>query len=314
MILNYVLRRIIYIIPLILGVALVNFILFNTVGGDPVLQYLGPHASQDQVMELKKEMGLDQPLWLQFLHDVKGYFTFNFGRSWETRERISSMILRGALPSLSLALPAFVIASMISICAALFAAFYHNTSLDRGLVFLSVLGMNIPILAYIIAGQYFLAYKWRLFPIWGYEFGIQSLAYVALPALIWVVISLGADVRFYRTVILNETRQDYVTTAYAKGLKRNVVMFKHVLKNAMIPILTRLVVAIPFLFTGSLLLENFFGIPGLGNMGINAINAGDRPVLKAIVFIGAILFIIGNLLSDVLYAMVDPRVRLGEKE
>jgi len=311
---NYIIRRTIYIIPLIIGVALVNFILFNTVGGDPVIQYLGQHATKDQIQEYRHDMGLDKPLPLQFLGDLKGYFTLNFGRSWETREKISKMILRGALPSLSLAAPAFFIAAMIAISTALFAAFYHNTWVDKTLVVLSVVGMNVPILAYIIAGQYFLAYKWQLFPISGYEFGLRSLAYIALPAIIWVVISIGADVRFYRTVMLNETRQNYVTTAYAKGLGKVSVMFKHVLKNAMIPILTRLVVAIPFLFTGSLLLENFFGIPGLGNMGINAINAGDRPVLKAIVFIGALLFILANLASDMLYALVDPRVKLGETE
>ena len=312
--LNYIIRRLIYVVPLLIGVAIVNFILFNAVGGDPVLQYLGPHATKDQILEYRHEMGLDRAWPLQILHDLKGYCTFDFGRSWETRERVSAMILRGIWPSFSLAAPAFFIVAVLAICIAMFAAFYHNTWVDRTLVVLSVLGMNIPILALIIAGQYYLAYKMRVFPVSGYEFGIGSLAYVALPALIWIGVAVGGDVRFYRTVMLNETRQDYVTTAFAKGLGKGAVMFKHVLKNAMIPILTRLVVAIPFLFTGSLLLENFFGIPGLGNMGINAINAGDRPVLKAIVFIGALLFIVANLISDLTYAMVDPRVQLGEKD
>jgi len=311
---NYVLRRIIYVIPLIIGVTLVNYLLFNAVGGDPVLRYLGNHATKTQIEELRHEMGLDRPWHMQILGDLKGYATLNFGRSWETREKISTMILRGMWPSLSLAVPAFVITVVLSLCIAMVVAFYHNTWIDRTMVVLSIIGMNVPVLAYIIAGQFLLAYKLRLFPISGYDFGIQSIAYVALPVLIWVAVAVGGDVRFYRTIILNETRQDYVTTAYAKGLSKTGVMFKHVLKNAMIPILTQLVIAIPFLFMGSLLLENFFGIPGLGNMGINAINAGDRPVLKAIVFIGAILFIFGNLLSDVLYAVVDPRVKLGEHE
>jgi len=311
---NYILRRVIYILPLIVGVTIVNYILFNTVGGDPVLGYLGPQASQDQIEELRHEMGLDRPWYFQILGDFKGYLTLNFGRSWETRERISEMIFRGMWPSLSLAVPAFVLTFILAICVSMLAAFYHNTWVDRLLVLLSVVGMNVPVLAFIIAGQFVLAYQLRVFPISGYDFGLSSIPYVTLPVLIWVSVALGGDVRFYRTVLLNEMRQEYVTTAYAKGLGKIVVMFRHILKNALIPILTQLVVEIPFLFMGSLLLENFFGIPGLGNMGINAINAGDRPVLKAIVFIGAILFILANLFSDLLYAIVDPRVKLGSNE
>jgi len=168
----------------------------------------------------------------------------------------------------------------------------------------------VSVLAYIIGGQYLLAYKMGLFPISGYQFGFEGLKYLALPMVIWIVNGMGSDVRFFRTVILDEINQNYVRTAYAKGLSPKRVMFKHVLKNAMIPIITATVIVVPYLYTGSLLLENFFGIPGLGNMTINAISNSDFPIVKAMTFIGAVLYVIFNTLSDILYSLVDPRVRL----
>jgi peptide/nickel transport system permease protein len=175
----------------------------------------------------------------------------------------------------------------------------------------SVLGMSISILALIIAAQYLLAYHFDLFPISGFEFGLEGIPYLALPVLIWILNQLGADVRYYRSVLIEEIGRDYVITARAKGMSRAQAMRVHVLRNAMIPIVTRLVMEIPLLFTGSLLLENFFGIPGLGNMSINALNASDFPVIQAVTLFGSVLYILGNLVGDVLYAVVDPRVKLS---
>jgi peptide/nickel transport system permease protein len=173
----------------------------------------------------------------------------------------------------------------------------------------AVAGMSVSMLAYIIAGQYYLAYLKDFFPISGWEPGLNGIPFLVLPGLLWVAASLGGDVRFFRTAVIEEISLDYVVTAKAKGLGRAAVLFRHVLKNAMIPIITQLVLEIPFLITGSLLLENFFSIPGLGSMSINAINSSDFPVIKAMTFLGTLLFIAGNLLTDVAYALVDPRIR-----
>jgi peptide/nickel transport system permease protein len=259
---------------------------------------------------LQREFGLDLPLHLQFLRYLKQIVTLDFGRSRVTHQRVSKMILDGLIPSLSLMLPAFLFGTILAISISLICAFYRNRFIDRAMVIASVAGMSISILAYIIIGQYLLAYKWHLFPIQGYEFGLESFKYLVLPGLIYVVAALGIDVRLYRTIMLNETNQDYVRTAMAKGLSKRKILFKHVLKNSMIPIITQVVITIPFLYTGSLLLESFFGIPGLGDMGISAVTNGDWPVLRTITFIGALLFIFANLVSDILYALVDPRVRL----
>jgi peptide/nickel transport system permease protein len=191
------------------------------------------------------------------------------------------------------------------------SALFKGKAPDRILVVVSVLGMSLSILALIIAAQYLLAYRFDLFPISGFEFGLQGIPYLALPVLIWILNQLGADVRYYRSVLIEEIGRDYVVTARAKGMSRAQVMRVHVLRNAMIPIVTRLVMEIPLLFTGSLLLENFFGIPGLGNMSINALNASDFPVIQAVTLFGSVLYILGNLVGDVLYAVVDPRVKLS---
>ena len=324
--LNYIIRRILYSFPIIFGIILITFVLFNVVGGNPVYQMLGKHASQEQIKEFEHEYGFDKPLFVdfkaipngqiikafdsQFLFFIKQIVTFDFGRSYATKQKISTMIMDGIVPSLSLAVPSFFIGVFFALVIALICAYYRNTLLDRFTVIASVLGMSISILAYIIGGQYILAYRMGLFPISGFQYGFDGLKYLMLPMIIWIVTSLGSDVRFFRTVILDEVNQNYVRTAYAKGLSPKRVMFKHVLKNAMIPIITALVIVIPYLYTGSLLLENFFGIPGLGNMTINAISNSDFPIVKVMTFTGAVLYVIFNTLSDILYSLVDPRVRL----
>ncbi|OFZ61335.1 MAG: peptide ABC transporter permease [Bdellovibrionales bacterium RIFOXYB2_FULL_36_6] len=324
--LNYIIRRILYAIPILFGIILITFLLFNVVGGNPVYQMLGKHATQEQIKEFEHEYGFDKSLFIdfqalknaeiiktfdsQFVFFIKQVITFDFGRSYSSKQKITTMIADGIVPSLSLAVPSFIIGVIVALIIAFICAYYRNTLIDRFTVIASVLGMSISVLAYIIGGQYILAYKMGWLPISGYESGINAIPYLILPALIWIINSLGSDVRFFRTVILDEINQNYVRTAYAKGLSPQKTLFKHVLKNAMIPIITALVIVIPYLYTGSLLLENFFGIPGLGNMTINAIANSDFPVVKFMTFTGALIYVIFNTLSDILYSVVDPRVRL----
>jgi peptide/nickel transport system permease protein len=304
--LAYIIRRTLYVIPVVFGVALITFVLFNVVGWNAASQMLGRHATAEEIAALQKQLGLSGPLPVQFAHYLKQIVTFNFGRSFASNQEISTLILNGILPSLSLTVPIFAIELVVTIAIALFAAYYRNTWLDRSVVVLAVMGMSVSYLVYILVGQYVLAYQLRLFPIWGFE----SVRYLVLPVIIGVVSGLGSGVRFYRTVMLDEMYQDYVRTAFAKGNAERTVLFKHVLKNAMIPILTSVVLSIPFLYTGNLLLETFFGIPGLGYLSIEAINSSDFPVIKAVVFVGSIMYVFASLLTDICYALVDPRIKL----
>lgn len=305
------LRRLISVIPILFGVTLLLFVLFNVVGGDPTYQMLGKNASAQQIAELRHELGLDLPKWQQYLRYLGQVVTFDYGRSYSTKQRISEMISTGIGPSLALAIPAFFLTLIVAISVALVSAYHRGRWGDRVIVIACVLGMSLPSLALILFGQYQLAYKMGWFPISGYtpEFP-AALSYVALPALIWMMVSLGVDVRFFRTAILDETDQDYVRTARAKGLPESTVYFRHVLKNSLIPIVTYVVIEIPFLLMGSLLLESFFGIPGLGSITIDAINNSDYPVLKAMTTVNSLLFILGTAATDVIYLWVDPRVRV----
>lgn len=307
---GYIVRRLLYTIPLILGVALIIFIIFHVVTPNPVYLFLGKSATPHEVALMERQLGLDEPLVIQFVDFLRQIVTFDYGYSFQTHEPISEIIKRGIVPSLFLTVPAFLGGTLLGILLGIICAFFHNSITDKGIVVLSVMGMSISSLALILIGQYFLAFHWEIFPISGYEPGFAAIQYLLLPWLIWISISVGSDVRFYRTVMMNEIRQDYVRTAYAKGLPTKIVLFRHVLANALIPIITRVVIALPFLYTGSLLLENFFAIPGLGNMQVNAILHNDWPVIKAITMVGALLYIGANLASDILYAFVDPRVQL----
>lgn len=308
---TYVIRRLLYVIPILLGVCLIIFVLFNMASPDPATMMLGTHATAEQVTELRHELGIDKAWYFQYIDIVKSAFTFDFGRSWSTKQKISTMIASGAIPSMTLSFPAFFLATIISISISLLVSFFRGTIIDRSIVIFCVGLMSISSLAYILFGQWIFAYKFNLFEISGYDSGFPYfIPYVMLPGLIWVVLSVGPDVRFYRTIILDEIYQDYVRTARSKGLSETVIMFKHVLKNAMIPIITYVIIRIPFLILGALLLENFFGIPGLGSITFDAINASDFPVIKAMTILSAIAYIIFSVITDVLYTLVDPRVRL----
>ncbi len=309
---TYIIRRLLYTIPIVFGVLLLTFVLFTLVGGDISIEIAGKNATPETIEEIREEYGLNKPLFLswdsQFINHFKSALTFNFGRSRD-RELVIDKIKRGVGPSLALTVPMFFGVVVISVSLSLVVAFVRGSAWDVSVVLICVAGMSIPYLSFILFGQYFFAYKWGLFPVF-FSPDLTIAQYVALPVLIGIAASLGGNLRFYRTVMLDEMRSDYVRTAFAKGLSIRRVLFKHVLKNAMIPIITRVVLAIPFLFLGSLLLERFFGIPGLGYLMVEAIGSRDYFVINAMTYISAILFVMFNVITDVCYALVDPRVSL----
>ena len=297
-------------IPVLLGVSLIIFVLFNVVSGDPTAVLLGRHATARQMAELKEQLGLNKSLFLQYIDIVKSAFTFDFGHSWATKQEISKMIRQGAYPSLCLSVPAFIISTVISLCISVFVAYYRGKGIDLFVRVVCIAGMSISALAYILFFQWFFAYKLGWFEISGFEDGFPNfIPYIALPAIIWIVLSIGPDVRFFRTVILDEIYQDYVRTARSKGLSEMTILLHHVLRNAMIPIITYVVIQIPSLILGALLLENFFSIPGLGGMTLNALNSSDFPVMKAMAIISSVGYIIFGLISDILYTVADPRIK-----
>jgi len=324
--LAYVLRRVLYAIPILIGVNLITFALFFVVNtpDDMARMQLGTkRVTAEAVERWKAERGYDKPLlWnarasgLAKLGDTVFYrksarlFALDFGAAEDGRN-IAAEIRARMWPSLALAIPVFIVGLAVNISFALAMAFFRATYLDFWGVVLCVIMMSISTLFYIIAGQYLVAKLWAVVPISGYDTGLQAIKFLILPVCIGVVSGIGAGSRWYRTLFLEEMGRDYVRTARAKGLSEAVVLFRHVLKNAMIPILTGVVVVIPLLFMGSLLMESFFGIPGLGSYTIDAIHSQDFAVVRVMVFIGSVLYIAGLLLTDISYTLVDPRVRLG---
>ena len=307
---KYIIRRLLYMIPVLLGVSLIIFVLFNVVSGDPTAVLLGKNATARQMAELREQLGLNKSLFSQYLDIVKSAFTFDFGYSWATKQEISQMIWQGAYPSLCLSVPAFIISTVVSLLISVFVAYYRGKGIDLFVRVCCIAGMSISALAYILFFQWFFAYKLGWFEISGFEEGFPNfISYIALPAIIWIVLSIGPDVRFFRTVILDEIYQDYVRTARSKGLSEITILLHHVLRNAMIPIITYVVIQIPSLILGALLLENFFSIPGLGGMTLNALNSSDFPVMKAMAIISSVGYIIFGLISDILYTVADPRIK-----
>ena len=311
---SYVIRRLLYSIPVLFGVALIVFTLFNIVGGDPAVFLLGKHANPTRVAMVRQELGLDQPMPIQFGHYLKQIVTFDFGRSYNTREEIRGKILRGLGPTLSLSIPAFFITTFLSMMIALIVSYFRGRWIDRlSLVFFVVL-MSLPGLAYILFGQYILAAKFGWFPISGYGYTLSDkLYFLSLPVLISVFLNLGSDIRFFRNSFIEEVTQDYVRTARAKGVSEPWIYLKHVLKNSLIPVVTYIVIQIPYLILGSLLLESFFSIPGIGGMTIEAVNSSDFPMLKAMTTVISIAYIFSTLLTDVLYHWLDPRMNLRKR-
>ena len=249
----------------------------------------------------------EQPWSSQWTHYLGQLLRFDFGHSHSSNQPVLDLLKRGIGPTLMLATPILIGETLLSLAIALGCAYYRNRWFDRLALIGCVTLMSVNYLVWIVAGQYWLGFRLAWFPVWGFE----SWAYLGLPVVIGILHGLGPNVRFYRTVMLEEMHKDYVRTARAKGVGTGGILFCHVLKNAMIPVITNVVLSLPFLYTGSLLLESFFGIPGLGYLSINAINSSDVDVVRAVVLIGSFLYLAANLLADILYALVDPRVKLS---
>ena len=323
--LNYIIRRVVYAIPILIGVNLITFTLFFVVNtpDDMARMQLGiKRVTPDAIAKWKQERGYDKPLMFNgsetgiakftrtiFFEKSAAMFAFRFGQADDGRD-IAREIKTRMIPSLAIALPVFVSGLGVYIVSALIMVFFRATYVDFWGVVLCVALMSISSLFYIIGGQFLISKLWHLVPISGYGEGLNAIKFLVLPVIIGVISGAGANTRWYRTIFLEEMGKDYVRTARAKGLPESIVLFRHVLKNAMIPILTGAVVVIPLLFLGSLLAESFFGIPGLGSYTIDAINSQDFAVVRAMVFLGSLLYIIGLILTDISYTLVDPRIRL----
>lgn len=312
--LKYVGRRLLETIPTTFGILLLTFVLFNVVGGSPAEAILGKSASAESVAAFNRKWGYDRPLVFavdsQFVRYVSDLCHGDFGYSLENREPVLDVLKRGVGPSLSLTVPILVGGTLIALALSLLAAAFRGRVVDRAILVGSTVLMSVNYVIWVLTGQYVLSYKAGLFPVWGY----RSAFYLLLPVLIGIVSSLGTDVRFFRTAILDELYRPYVLTARAKGLSGATIMVRHVLRNALIPLVTYVSLAIPGLFAGSLLLESFFGIPGLGSVSINAIHSADMAVVRAVVVLGALLYQFVNLGTDLLSALVDPRIRLGKEK
>ncbi len=321
----YLVRRLLYAFPILIGVNAITFTLFFVVNSpdDMARMHLGTkHVTEQAIDDWKQQRGYDKPLlWASdsagiskvthtlFYEQSVKLFSFDFGKADDGRD-ITSDIQTRMWPSLAIAVPTLIIGLAVNITFALLMVFFRGTYLDLTGVILCVVVMSISSLFYIIGGQFLIGKVMQLVPISGYNSGIAGFKFIILPVVIGVVSGIGAGSRWYRTLFLEEVTKDYVRTARAKGLSEVRVLFKHVLKNAMIPILTGVVVVIPTLFMGSLILESFFGIPGLGSYTIDAIQAQDFAIVRAMVFLGSVLYIIGLVLTDISYTLVDPRVRL----
>lgn len=298
-------------IPTTVGVLLLTFALFNVVGGSPAEAVLGKNASDESIAAFNRQYGFDRPLVFardsQFARFLSDLARGDFGYSVEYDEPVLDVLARGVGPSLSLTIPILVGSVVVGLALALGAAAFRGRAVDHAVLLASAVLMSVNYVVWVLAGQFFLAYRLGLFPVWGY----RNAFYLVLPVLIGIVSSLGTDVRFFRTALLDEIYRPYVLTARAKGLARPVILVRHVLRNALIPIVTYVALSIPGLFTGSLLLEGFFGIPGLGAVAINAIHSADMAVVRAVVVLGALLYQFVNLATDLLVAALDPRVRLA---
>ncbi len=321
----YIVRRVLYAVPILVGVNLLTFLLFfvvNTPEDMARMQLGAKRVTPEAIEKWKAERGYDKPLlWnaqaggagkatqTVFFQKSVRLFAFDFGASEDKRD-IASEIGERMWPSLALAVPVFLVGLAVCVSFALLMAFFRATYLDLWGVVLCVAMMSISTLFYIIGGQYLLSKLLHLVPISGYQGGADALRFLFLPVFIGVVAGIGASSRWYRTLFLEEMGRDYVRTARAKGLAERAVLFGHVLQNALIPILTGVVAVIPLLFMGSLLTESFFGIPGLGSYTIDAIQAQDFAVVRAMVFIGSVFYIVGLILTDISYTLVDPRIRL----
>jgi peptide/nickel transport system permease protein len=321
--LDYLIRRLLYAIPIIFGVMLITFLLFYVVQSPHAMarRILGQKTSEQVIQNWLHNRGYDKPRFFntqpgqnlldsQFFNHIKSLAVFDFGVSDATGERIGKMLKQGAIPSLLITLPSLIVGFVMGVSISLFLVLVRESLIDRAAIFLTVTLMSVSYLVYIIYGQWIIGVKLTYLPAFGFDFaGFATAKYLILPVMISVIAGLGGEVRLFRAIFIEEVNQDYVRTAYAKGASHIRVLFTHVFKNGMISLITLIVASLPLLIMGSLLLENFFGIPGLGNLTITAIRTADFAIVRASVYLGSLLYILGLILTDLCYAWVDPKIR-----
>ena len=306
----YVIRRMWQMIPTLAGVILLIFFLFNWVGGDPAQVLAGKISNPEQIANIRRQLGVDQPYWYQLWVFVQQVFTFDFGRSWSTNEEVSRILLTRVGPTLTIMVPVLIIETVLAVVFAIMVAYVRGSLTDRSIMVICTTAMSISFLVYIIVGQWLFGFILGWFPVqgWSESYWRNLTNYAPLPIMLAIFVGLAPQLRLYRSFFLEEINQDYVRTARAKGLPEKKVMLKHVLRNALIPILTNVGIHLPGVFVGSFLLEVFFSVPGLGREIVTAVNRSDFPVIKAVTVYLAMLTMVVNLLVDVAYKLVDPRV------
>ncbi|MCK6434258.1 MAG: ABC transporter permease [Burkholderiaceae bacterium] len=310
--LAYLIRRLWQMVPTLAGVVLLVFVLFKYFGGDPAEILGGLNATPDQITAIREQLGLNEPVWVQLWIFVKGIVTFDWGRSWATNEAVSNLFATRLPATLTVMVPILVLDVLLALPLAMWVAYRRGSLTDRVLMVVTTVALSISFLVYIIIGQYLFGFQLGWFPVQGWsDSTLTNLAvYTPLPVLLAVLVGISPQTRLYRTFFLDELGQDYVRTARAKGLTENTVLFKHVLRNAMIPILTNVGLQLPGVFVGSFLIEVFFSIPGLGREILLAVNRSDYPVIQAVTVYLAFLTMLINLLVDLAFKLVDPRVVL----
>ncbi len=308
----YVLRRLWQMVPTLFGVVLLVFILFHYFGSDPAVILAGQNATQEQIAAIRQQLGLDQPLVVQFWIFLKSIVTFDWGRSWATNEAVSNLFASRLPATLTVLLPILVLDTLLALPVAMWVAYRRGSLGDRAIMVITTVALSISFLVYVIVGQYFFAFQLGWFPVQGWsDSTLKNLTtYVPLPVLLAVMVGLAPQTRLYRSFFLDELGQDYVRTARAKGMTEGSVLFSHVLRNAMIPILTNIGLALPGIFVGNFLIEVFFSIPGLGREVLLAVNRSDYPVIQAVTVYLAVLTMLINLMTDIAYKLADPRVVL----
>jgi peptide/nickel transport system permease protein len=308
----YIIRRLWQFVPTLLGVVLLVFVLFNWIGGDPAYLLAGKMSNPEQIENIRKQLGVDQPYYVQLWIFITQIVTGDFGASWATNEKVSTIFATRLGPSLTVLVPMLIIGTLLSMAMALLVAYQRGSLTDRGIMIGCTVGQSISILVYIIVFQYVFAYQLGWFPVqgWGQDVVTNLLKFSALPIIVGVAVSLAPDTRLYRTFFLDEIHQDYVRTARAKGMSEARVMGVHVLRNAAIPIVTNVMIQLPALLAGAFLIERFFSIPGIGREVLLAVERSDFPVIKAVTVYVAVATLVFNLLADILYKAVDPRVQL----
>jgi len=310
--LAYLIRRLWQMVPTLLGVVLLVFFLFKYFGGDPAEVLGGLNATKEQIAAIRQQLGLDEPVWVQLWIFIKQIVTFDWGKSWATNEAVSNLFATRLPATLTVMIPILVLDVLLALPIAMWVAYRRGSLTDRLIMIATTVALSVSFLVYVIVGQYFFGFQLGWFPVQGWSDSVWTnlSTYVPLPVLLSVMVGVAPQTRLYRSFFLDELGQDYVRTARAKGMGEGVVLFRHVLRNAMIPILTNVGLLLPGIFVGSFLIEVFFSIPGLGREVLTAVNRSDFPVIQAVTIYLAFLTMLINLLTDLAYKIADPRVVL----